>query len=84
MRSAVGRVVFAIDRVNDGWWWCCKVFGAEAQARLAAVLNMVCSCDTVRSRKISIIIITRKLMLSMADSEARKLQLWGEDGCTPE
>lgn len=41
VRSVVGRVVFAIDRVNDGWWWCCKVFGAEAQARLAAVLNMV-------------------------------------------
>lgn len=39
VRSAVGRVMLAIDRVNDGWW--CKVFGAEAQARLAAVLNMV-------------------------------------------
>lgn len=51
VRRAVGRVVFAIDRVNDGWWWCCKVFGAEAQARLAAVLNMVGGLDTVRSRK---------------------------------
>lgn len=51
MRSAVGRAVFAIDRVNDGWWWCCKVFGAEAQARLAAVLNMVRGFDTVRSCK---------------------------------
>ena len=40
VRRAVGRVVFAIDRVNNGWW-CWKVFGAEAQARLAAVLNMV-------------------------------------------
>ena len=46
MRSAVGRVVFAIDRVNDGWWWCCKVLGAEAQARLAAVLNMVYMFDS--------------------------------------
>lgn len=31
--------MLAIDRVTDDWW--CKVFGAEAQARLAAVLNMV-------------------------------------------